>query len=1006
MEWVVGGVAGSLFTYNRENFMFDSEQRLKREFQGQIMRIKKFELYREDVRDLMELTVSKMDNYLIINTLQLGFSIVLFTEGRPAPGKSPPWLHWLYALTNVAAFLYFVLSVWLAMHASIAAHSFGVRLLTQFVRLPVPNKEQLDNARALATDYEAQGVGNLLRIPVIGQQLRRLNRTMDTLTAASADEEEESSPEPELDARGQSPAAMLRHTQLYRQVQANWQAYDAYARVCMAMGTNQLLHAMGYYCIGMLISENRAPFPALCCIVIFTTCAWLLVRLDLYISRRLLACAGVLLFSSPLLTIFTITVDVTTTSQTMKNIGSALVPLSFLLHIGWILFIVKLAKADQCEGVALPKKFRSVLYLDVFGWLSMSENDAQGRSGRSSQRMPAISEEGETQSQGASSRAASLPPHLRATLSTFCQRMTQELRGDLDLWQSAGVRSVLDGDESSLRAIQAMRDRFETIEASLRTLRTGDESEGDTNDGHPVTWLRLEWRAPGRMMEFFYRSDTGQTLCSRPKEGARVLDLADTKGALEDLAEKAETLCRFGRQSSQPASEGGTYGGPPFGSLPEEGVAPSGPVDREAEQRQAEQRLRQFAEATAQRRTMNDSPGASSRSTPPLMANALQEEDDGPAQENRYGGREAVELSEGSAWRETFFGHSPDAGASFHPHRQSSPGQTRGSTIAALPQRKPGQMPWMTFLHGSYALVVVWTVGFLWSMAFCWSGFDIPLPPIDPVTGWASAAARPELVYSGTWPHAFFTPRALACHPAFGPRLLLAETFGVHELLLDGGGAGLDDGAAGQVLQPALADCLSNSSDFHMRGIRSISLKCEVDGSCAAILLAAAGQEALRCHLVRQGVAWVAAGLEETRAGPSPMHGGVWRSLSSASDDMDDGSVWALGDDAIVHLRPRSGGAIGELVPNFDLPHDFGDELEHVHVTRAAVVGLHPGGRLYAWPFLGGEVKAWQLPTTSQWLGFCAIERSLYLAGWSKADGSVAVWRTTLPGELYSIDAP
>jgi len=49
---------------------------------------------------------------------------------------------------------YLIMSVWLAMHASIAAHSFGVRLLTQFVRLPVPNQDQLDAARGFAQEYE------------------------------------------------------------------------------------------------------------------------------------------------------------------------------------------------------------------------------------------------------------------------------------------------------------------------------------------------------------------------------------------------------------------------------------------------------------------------------------------------------------------------------------------------------------------------------------------------------------------------------------------------------------------------------------------------------------------------------------------------------------------------------------------------------------------------------------------------------------------------------------
>jgi hypothetical protein len=65
------------------------------------MRIKQFELYREDIRDLVELTVAKMDNYLIVNTLQLGFCVALYTEGRLEnhPGEHPdypPWMQWLY----------------------------------------------------------------------------------------------------------------------------------------------------------------------------------------------------------------------------------------------------------------------------------------------------------------------------------------------------------------------------------------------------------------------------------------------------------------------------------------------------------------------------------------------------------------------------------------------------------------------------------------------------------------------------------------------------------------------------------------------------------------------------------------------------------------------------------------------------------------------------------------------------------------------------------------------
>eukprot|EP00439_Symbiodinium_sp_Y106_P027511 s1849_g3.t1 len=59
----------ALFKYNRKNFMFDKKLKQEREFQEQDMRVAQFRLYREDVRDLVELTVGKMDLYLVSSAL-------------------------------------------------------------------------------------------------------------------------------------------------------------------------------------------------------------------------------------------------------------------------------------------------------------------------------------------------------------------------------------------------------------------------------------------------------------------------------------------------------------------------------------------------------------------------------------------------------------------------------------------------------------------------------------------------------------------------------------------------------------------------------------------------------------------------------------------------------------------------------------------------------------------------------------------------------------------------
>merc|ERR1719221_742732 len=91
-----------------------------------------------------------------------------------------------------------------------------------------------------------------------------------------------------------NPVIALKHVRMYRKLQANWQSYDAYARVCMALGTNQLLHAISYTCLGQLEETQDGWWPACHCVVVFTTTAWVIARLDLFLSRRFLAFAAIL----------------------------------------------------------------------------------------------------------------------------------------------------------------------------------------------------------------------------------------------------------------------------------------------------------------------------------------------------------------------------------------------------------------------------------------------------------------------------------------------------------------------------------------------------------------------------------------------------------------------------------------------------------------------------------------------------------------------------------------
>ena len=103
----LAAAASGLFFYNRENFKFDQQQRLQRELLRIEMQIKRFELYREDVRDLVELTVGRMDVYYLVAALFLQFTVILFCQGR-IKKDTPPFLLSLFLLSNACAFVYLV----------------------------------------------------------------------------------------------------------------------------------------------------------------------------------------------------------------------------------------------------------------------------------------------------------------------------------------------------------------------------------------------------------------------------------------------------------------------------------------------------------------------------------------------------------------------------------------------------------------------------------------------------------------------------------------------------------------------------------------------------------------------------------------------------------------------------------------------------------------------------------------------------------------------------------
>jgi len=160
----VAAGAASTFSYNRNNFQGDREQRRRASVMVMKWRVDQATLWRQDVRDLISLTEYKMHMYLIINVLVLGFTIFLWTEGR-LPSGTPHWLMVGNIISIGTAFMFLLLSIWLAMHAAISAQSFEARLLTQMVRLPIPTWEEFEATRTYGSEFEKLEGRQMFRVP-------------------------------------------------------------------------------------------------------------------------------------------------------------------------------------------------------------------------------------------------------------------------------------------------------------------------------------------------------------------------------------------------------------------------------------------------------------------------------------------------------------------------------------------------------------------------------------------------------------------------------------------------------------------------------------------------------------------------------------------------------------------------------------------------------------------------------------------------------------------------
>ncbi|CAJ1351692.1 unnamed protein product [Effrenium voratum] len=410
-----GLASKELFDYNRENYKFDQEQRLERDMQRVEMQINRFDLFREDIEDLVKLTVDKMDMYHIVGALFLSFTALVYCEGI-IEGTQPPFFMGQYFLTVAASFVYLLLAVWLSMYASIASHSFGVRLRTRYVRLPIPNLNQIQSLTTKLSDFEKQGLSKMMRLPFgpTGAQAWQLEAQrggagagQSQLAAASGsnggangasqkalpDAPREALPETCLGEQGDlgfgredtlmKAAASVpgKHVELFRKLQAKWQCYDAYARISMALGVNQMIQSVNYFVVGATMIQTCSPSCGYAATVIFQACTFGLMFLDIAGLKTWEIMCLQIIGSMPmvvLVVMLTFANQGRASNEHMDPLCKAFYasPACAFLEALWLELFMQTARPTKDEA-SLPRKFRTVLFLDVFGDAAYDPTEAE-----------------------------------------------------------------------------------------------------------------------------------------------------------------------------------------------------------------------------------------------------------------------------------------------------------------------------------------------------------------------------------------------------------------------------------------------------------------------------------------------------------------------------------------------------------------------------------------------------------------------------------------------------
>jgi len=239
--------------YNRDNFLYDLGQQQAKTFKALQFKVARFAQYRTDVTDLLLPIINVTNSVTTWSALMLTTAVTLIgtadlisrkTKEKELEEKefkpTEEWVRSIWMTSTVASIGFLFIAKWLAYHAVVSAQCYSTKMLLQFVRLPLPTKEELDGCVHRASEFEDKEANEIFRVPV-------LNKAHAPVSSHETEKIEERRKEEEVEDMDED------HIKLFRQLRLNWRTYEVYSRMALTGGIVSLLHALSFYLIAYCV---------------------------------------------------------------------------------------------------------------------------------------------------------------------------------------------------------------------------------------------------------------------------------------------------------------------------------------------------------------------------------------------------------------------------------------------------------------------------------------------------------------------------------------------------------------------------------------------------------------------------------------------------------------------------------------------------------------------------------------------------------------------------------